>query len=42
MCVWAGLWVMTGPAVWARFPWTIASPLFTFYLLRFLSGAHVV
>lgn len=38
MCVWAGLWVMTGPAVWARFPWTIASPLFTFYLLRFLSG----
>lgn len=38
MCVWAGLWMMAGPAVWARFPWTVASPLFTFYLLRFLSG----
>ncbi|KAL4425018.1 hypothetical protein ABPG77_001796 [Micractinium sp. CCAP 211/92] len=38
MCVWAGVFVMAGPTVWRRCPWTIASPLFTFALLRFLSG----
>lgn len=38
MCVWAGLFVMAGPAVWTRCTWTLASPFFTFFLLRFLSG----
>lgn len=38
MCVWAGLFVMAGPAVWRLCPWTLASPLFTFVLIRFLSG----
>lgn len=38
MCVWAGLFVMAGPAVWRRCPWTLASPLFTFLLIRYMSG----
>ena len=38
MCVWAGLFVMAGPAVWLRCPWAAASPLFTFALIRFMSG----
>ena len=36
--MWAGLVAMAGPAVWAHCPWTLASPLFTFFLLRCLSG----
>ncbi|KAL4855947.1 hypothetical protein ACK3TF_003705 [Chlorella vulgaris] len=38
MCVWAGLFVMAGPAVWMRCPWTVASPLFTYLLVRHMSG----
>jgi hypothetical protein len=38
MCVWAGLFVMAGPAVWMRCPWTVASPLFTYLLIRHMSG----
>ncbi|EFN53044.1 hypothetical protein CHLNCDRAFT_137283 [Chlorella variabilis] len=38
MCVWAGLFVMAGPAVWVRCPWAAASPIFTYLLIRHLSG----
>jgi hypothetical protein len=38
MCVWGGLFVMAGPAVWLRCPWAAASPLFTFALIRYMSG----
>jgi hypothetical protein len=39
MCVWAGLFVAAGPTVWLRCPWAAASPLFTFLLIRYMSGA---
>lgn len=34
----AGLFVAAGPAVWVRCPWAVASPLFTFALIRYMSG----
>lgn len=42
MCVWAGLFLMAGPAMWRAAPWAAASPAFTFLLLRCLSGADAL
>ena len=36
--VWTGMFLMAGAAVWRAYPWTLASPLFTYVLLRHVSG----
>lgn len=41
MCVWAGLFVAAGPTVLLRCPWVAVSPLFTFLLIRYMSGEGV-
>eukprot|EP00887_Chlorella_sp_A99_P007495 scaffold2.g7495.t1 len=38
MALWAGVLVLAGPEVWRRCAWAAASPLFTYWLIRHLSG----